>query len=216
MNVVGKPSLHMADEAGGYSRSDSGLAGNQSRQQCTMTCIIQAYMMRLFVGKKPLRHMNAIRRERSQSNGLDIPRSGNASKGSNTRGDDRKNMGSQKKVGIIVSIEASGFHHRRSCLPNLHKQAVYEPYLNPVLYLAYQVLVSPAYSSIHSSFPNTSSFFTDNESIEPPPAYLLSIVEHTLSLCRPFLYHFQVLRRTCAQPEGYDSTPTLFDITPSY
>src|SRR5579859_3961632 len=53
-------------------------------------------------------------------------------------------------------------------------------HLNSVLYLAYQVLVSPAYSSIHRSFPNTSSFFTDNESIEPPPAYLPSIVEHTL------------------------------------
>ena len=81
---------------------------------------------------------------------------------------------------------------------------MYEPYLNPGLYVAYQVLVRPAYSSIHSSFPNTSSFFTD-ESIEPPLAYLPSIVEHTLSLCRPFLYHFQVLRRTCAQPKGYDS-----------
>ena len=79
---------------GGYSRSDSGLAGNQSRQQCTMTCIIPGLHEGLFVGKKPLRHMNAIRRERSQSNGLGILRSGNASKRSNARGDD---MGSQKK-----------------------------------------------------------------------------------------------------------------------
>jgi hypothetical protein len=54
-------------------------------------------MMGLFVGKKPLRHMIAIRRGRPQSNGLGIPRNGNASKRSNARGDDTKNMGSPKE-----------------------------------------------------------------------------------------------------------------------
>lgn len=65
---------------------DSGLAGNQKPPAMYYDVHYPGLHEGLFVGKKPLRHMNAIRRERSQSNDLGIPRSGNASKRSNAKG----------------------------------------------------------------------------------------------------------------------------------